>query len=209
MTVWDNIYKDYQKGGEAWATIKEGLIPSFVSFVESNEFNLKRALDIGCGTGKYLVYLKSLGFEVTGIDSSETSIEMTKKLVGEEVSLSCDNMFDFDILKNKYDFIFSISTIHHGRKEQVVDLINRIYDSLSERGKVFITLPDIETSNQWDTFKDHEEIAPGTYVPTIGPEKGLAHSFFAKNEVENIFSRFKDVNIERDEIGRWIIIGEK
>ena len=32
MTVWDNIYKNYQKGGEAWATLSEEIHPLFSKF---------------------------------------------------------------------------------------------------------------------------------------------------------------------------------
>ncbi len=209
MTIWDNIYKDYQRGGEAWATIKEGIIPQFADFIKNNKFNQKRALDIGCGTGKYLVYLKEFGFKTDGIDSSETVIETSRKLVNQESCLGCVNMFNFDIPLNKYDLIYSISTIHHGLKEQVIDLIDKIYNSLLPGGRIFITLPNIEISNKRETIKDHEELAPGTYAPMSGPEKGLAHSFFAKDEIKNILSKFKDLHIELDEIGRWIITAGK
>lgn len=209
MTTWDRIYKNYQKGGEAWATLKEELLPRFVQFVENNKFNIKNALDIGCGTGKYLVYLKELGFDIMGIDSSETAVGMIKEVLQDNTKLECINMFDYEIAKNKHDLIFSISTIHHGLKEDVVKLIKNIYDKLVDGGHIFITLPDIESNKKWNTFKSDKEIAPGTYVPISGPEKGLAHSFFAKEEIEEIFSNFKDVKLELDEIGRWYIMATK
>ncbi|HNV61818.1 MAG TPA: class I SAM-dependent methyltransferase [Candidatus Cloacimonas acidaminovorans] len=209
MTTWDKIYKNYQKGGEAWATLKEELLPRFVQFVENNKFNNKNALDIGCGTGKYLVYLKELGFDVIGIDSSETAIEMTKEALQNSAELECVNMFDYKIAKDKYDLVFSISTIHHGLKKDVTKLIKDIHDKLVDGGHVFITLPDIESNKKWNTFKSDKEIAPGTYAPISGPEKGLAHSFFAKEEIEEIFSNFKDVKLELDEIGRWYITATK
>ena len=31
MTIWDNIYKNYKQGGEAYATLRKGLIPEFLS----------------------------------------------------------------------------------------------------------------------------------------------------------------------------------
>lgn len=209
MTTWDKIYKNYQKGGEAWATLKEELLPRFIHFVENNKFNIKNALDIGCGTGKYLVYLKELGFDVTGIDSSETAVEMTKEVLQDNARLECINMFDYKIAKKKHDLVFSISTIHHGLKEDVVKLIKDIYDKLVDGGHIFITLPDIESNRKWETFKSDKEIAPGTYAPISGPEKGLAHSFFAKEEIEEIFSNFKDVKLELDKIGRWYITATK
>jgi len=209
MTTWDNIYKNYQKGGDAWATLKEELLPRFINFIENNKFKSKNALDIGCGTGKYLTYLKELGFTVEGIDSSETAIDMTREGLRDNSKLNCVNMFDYEISIDKHDLIFSLSTIHHGLKKDVIALINKIYDKLIVGGHVFITLPDLESSKKWNTFKNNKEIEPGTYTPMSGPEKGLAHSFFSKEEIEKIFSNFNNLKLELDEIGRWNIIAIK
>lgn len=209
MTIWDKIYKDFKKGEEAWATLKEGVLPVFSNFVENNKFKFKDALDIGCGTGKYLVYLKDKGFCVSGIDSSETAIEMSKKLVSKDSKIENIDMFKYNIADNKHDLIFSISTIHHGLKKDVSGLVNQIYKKLKVGGFVFITLPDIDSHKKWETFKGNNEISPGTYTPTSGPEKGLAHSFFSKEEIKKMFSNFKNLNIYLDEKGKWNITAHK
>ena len=163
-----------------------------------------KILDIGCGTGKYLKILQAGGFKTDGIDSGETAVEITKKTLGDDSIILCANMFEFDIPKNKYDLVISISTIHHGTKEQVQNLINRIYEAIVENGKIFITVPDFESSKKWNTFKDHEEIAEGTFAPLSGPEKGLPHSFYTKEEAQKLFSKFKDLQLDLDSHGRWV-----
>ena len=208
MTTWDNIYKDYQSGGDAWATLSEGIIEPFIKFINEKEFSNKKAFDIGFGTGKYLAYLKNLGFEVSGIDSSGTAVDITKKILPES-NLQQVNMYSFEILKNQYDLIISISTIHHGTKDQVQSLINEIYLSLIPNGKIFITLPDYGHALNKGLLKDHKEIAFGTFAPLSGPEKGLAHSFYSKDEIVEVFSKYKNVFLKLDEIGRWIITAEK
>jgi len=209
MTIWDNIYKNYQKNGEAWATLSEEIHPLFKQFLNQSNFELKYILDIGCGNGKYLKILQSAGFKTDGIDSSETAIEMTKNILGENSTILCANMFEFDIPKNTYDLVISISTIHHGTKEQVQNLINRIYEAILPNGKIFITVPDFESSKKWNTFKDHKEIAKWTFVPLSGPEKGLPHSFYTKKEVQKLFFRFKNIKFNLDKIGRWVIQASK
>ena len=89
--------------------------------------------------------------------------------------------------------VISISTIHHGTKEQVQNLINRIYEAIVENGRIFITVPDFESSKKWNTFKDYEEVTEGTFAPLSGPEKGLPHSFFTKEEVQKLFSKFNNL----------------
>jgi SAM-dependent methyltransferase len=209
MTIWDNIYKNYQNGGEAWATLSEDIHPLFKQFLEYSEFPLKHALDIGCGTGKYLKLLQAGGFKTDGIDSSETAVEMTKKELGNDSDILCADMFGYDIPKGRYDLILSVSTIHHGTKEQVRRLVNKIYEEIADRGKIFITVPDLESGKKWNTFKEHREIAAGTYAPLSGPEKGLPHSFYTREEIQELFSKFNDLRLELDHRGRWVIQAEK
>jgi len=209
MTIWDDIYKNYQKGGEAWASLSEEIHPLFKQFLSQSNFELKHALDIGCGTGKYLKILQAGGFKTDGIDSSETAVEMTKKTLGDDSMILCVNMFEFDITKNRYDLVISINTIHHGTKQQIQNLINLIYEALVDDGKVFITVPDFKNTNKWNTFKDHEKLAEGTFAPLIGPEKGLPHSFYKKEEVQKLFSKFRDLQVVLDSHDRWVAQASK
>jgi SAM-dependent methyltransferase len=209
MGNWDNIYKKYQQGGEAWATLSEGIDPRFIQLVENNNFTHKKALDIGCGTGKYLAFLENNDFNVTGIDSSPTAVEMTKKLVSPKAVIKTADMYSFKYPKNKFNLVLSISTLHHGSKSQVIKAIKAIHASLVADGKIFITLPNFDASNKWDTFKDDTELEPGTYAPNSGPEQGLPHSFFTKDEVESIFVNFNNLSLELDKIGRWFIVASK
>jgi len=211
MTVWDKIYQDYKSGGEEYATLKKGLIPELVEFIKNNDFKNKNVLDVGCGNGKYLVFLKSLGFEVEGIDSSPTAVEMTREaLGGGDSGILCANMYDYDMPGSRYGLIISIAAIHHGLKKQVNGAIRHIYKALIPGGRFFITLPDNEGSSHWTMMASHKEIEPGTRVPLSGPEKDLPHSAFTKKEIKEMFSEFKNINMTLlADRGRWIVTGKK
>ncbi len=210
MTVWDNIYKKYQQDGEEYATLKKGLIPEFLEFINNHNFSIKRALDLGCGNGKYLVYLRNKGFEVTGIDSSQTAIDMTKEALDGDFEIICADMYNHVLPANNYDLIISIAAIHHGLKKQVVRVIQEIYQALIPGGYFFITLPDNDGSAHWTNMVKHREIESGVRVPLQGPEAGLPHSSFTQEEIKNIFSDFAEVNMYLlADRGRWIISGFK
>jgi SAM-dependent methyltransferase len=210
MTVWDKIYQDYKNGGEEYATLKKGLIPEFLEFIKNNDFKVKKVLDVGCGNGKYLAFLKMLGFEVSGIDSSPTAIEMAKEALGNNYGIICANMYDYQILPSRYGLIISIAAIHHGLKREVIGTIKHIYDALLPGGRFFITLPDNEGSSHWTMMINHKEIEPGTRVPLSGPEKDLPHSAFTEDEIKAMFSDFKRINLQLlSDRGRWIVTGEK
>jgi hypothetical protein len=88
-------------------------------------------------------------------------------------------------------------------------LINIIYEAIVENGKIFITVPDFESSKKWNIFKDHKEVAEGTFAPLLGPEKGLPHSFYTKEEAQKLFSRFRDLQLDLDGHGRWVAQASK
>ncbi|MBP9760616.1 MAG: class I SAM-dependent methyltransferase [Candidatus Magasanikbacteria bacterium] len=209
MTIWNTIYKQFKNGGAAWATLSEEVHPLFTSFVNQSTFEVQSAFDIGCGTGKYLKALQSQGFKTAGIDSSDIAVQMTKSILDDDSDIFCVNMFTFEIPKNRYDFIISISTIHHGTKKSVEQLVNTIYEVLVKNGKFFITVPDFEANKKKNNFKDQEEIEVGTFVPVSGPEKGLPHSFYTKEEAKKLFSKFNNVQVTADSYGRWVIRGSK
>lgn len=206
--VWDQIYKGYQKGGSAWATLEGGLEQHFKDFIERTKFTKRWAFDIGYGTGRYLQYLKLKGFKVFGVDSSSTAHQMTEGNLGISSGLILGDMYEYEIPKDSYDLVLSISTIHHGTKDSVKKALGRVYGSLVEGCYAYITLPIHDSSNEWMAFKDKDEIEPGTYVPHSGPERGLLHSFYKKDEVEELFKGYKTLSVDTVS-GRWHIIAQK
>jgi 2-polyprenyl-3-methyl-5-hydroxy-6-metoxy-1,4-benzoquinol methylase len=209
VTVWDKIYRDKKKIGDISAVPSDRFLPMFRRFLKDSSSGIKHALDIGCGIGKYLKILQSEGFQTDGIDSSETAIEMTNKLLDDHSDIRCVDMFENKIPENKYDLVLSILTLQHGTKQQIEKLVENIYDSIVPQGKIFITLPDIKSSEDWNSFKNRQEIAEGTFVPLSGPEKGLPHSFFSEQEIRKVFSRFQNLKLDADSQGNWIIQASK
>jgi SAM-dependent methyltransferase len=210
MTIWDAIYKNYQNGGPAWASIKEGLHPSFVEFMEQANFEIKNALDIGCGNGKYLLFLNKMGFRITGIDSSPTAISMSKEATKNSGHFIVADMYDYSYPANTFDLVISHAALHHGIKAKVVSLVKTIHGILLVNGRIFLSLPSEDCIQKWATMTGHETLTDGTCIPVQGPEKGLPHSFFSRQEIDEMFAgQYGDLSLQTDDSGRWIITGQK
>jgi len=99
-------------------------------------------LDIGCGNGKSLNILKKFGFQnLYGIDISQEQIEIAKKT--NFFNVKCIGALEF--LKNekeKYDVILLVDVLEHLDLSSSIELINLIYKSLKEKGKLFIQVPN-------------------------------------------------------------------
>jgi SAM-dependent methyltransferase len=176
---------------------------------ERTSFPIKSSLDIGVGDGKYLKYLRDRGFRITGIDSSETAVSIARRNLGKDAALAVADMYEYDIARNEYDFIFSIATIHHGLKEQIESLIARIHEALVPGGSIFVTLPVWDAKDKWKSLKTYTEIAPGTIATLSGPEKRLAHSIYTESEVGTLFARLGNLSVSEDDRQRWIVTAAK
>lgn len=183
-TIWDKIYRERLGTGKKFATIGGELHPMFVDFVESHTFKKKSALDICCGEGRYLKYLKDRGFAVAGIDSSAKAIEVTRKLVGQTKDIEVADMYHYAIEPGKFGFIMSIAAMQHGPKKDIADLIVRIQRALAPGGRIFITLSELYSgAARHSPFK---EIAPGVfYSPSRSGERLNAQFFHEGRSGQN------------------------
>ena len=210
MTIWDAIYKNYQSGGPAWATLKDGLHPSFIEFIEQADFEIKNALDIGCGNGKYLLFLNKLGFSITGLDSSPTAISMATGAAKNSGHFIVADMYDYPYQADAYDLVISHAALHHGIKAKVLSLVGKIHGLLVVKGNLFLSLPSDDCKKNWPTMAGHETLPDGTCIPLQGPEKGLPHSFFSRQEIDELFTgKYGDLSIKLDDSGRWINTDKK
>ena len=72
--TWDSVYKN--KGIVQKQVYK--LIKDCVKLFNKN--NIKKILDLGCGTGRHTIFLAKNGFKVYGIDISQHGLDITKNI---------------------------------------------------------------------------------------------------------------------------------
>lgn len=108
----------------------------------------KKVLDIGCGYGLYVDYLKSKGYLCTGVDMVDQFLEIAKKAkLGNFVKASAENLpfkdsdFDtvllFDILEHGDDLKF-LKEARRVAKKRILIIVPRQVDAiLADSGVVF------------------------------------------------------------------------
>lgn len=107
-----------------------------------------RILEIGCGRGNFLYFLKKNGFaDYTGIDLSPECIEFCRSRgLGEEGRLVAADAFDFlSSRKGEFDAVVMNDVLEHIRKEVIFDFMDAMRSALSPGGKLI--LKTINASN--------------------------------------------------------------
>ena len=209
MRQWDKIFK---QRGKVFTKPQEDL-PRIVKLFKKK--NVKKILDLGCGSGRHIVYLAKRSFEVYGIDIASKGIKITKDWLKREklkANLRVSNIYKkLPYPNNFFDALVSTQALHHNKISNIRKLIKEIERVLKPGGLIFITVSkrgskkDIPKEKLWKL----KFIAPRTFIPLSHDEKGLIHYWFNKRLLRKEFKNFKIHDIWIESEGRhYCLFGE-
>jgi len=120
------------------------------------KFQGQKALDAGCGGGRYTVALKKIGFgEVVGIDISKPGLENCRARLAQKgiegISYKEGTVLDLPFDDESFDFVFSNGVLHHTR-----DLVKGIHELLrvmKKGGHGFLYLIENPGGIYWDVIE--------------------------------------------------------
>jgi len=155
----DNIY-----GGSYDKAHQEKIIEFITKKAPNKKFH--KLLDVGCGPGLYTGEFYKHGYDVTGIDLSQNSIEYAKNNAVEEnldIDYSCNDILEFQTDK-KFNIILMIYDILcNFNYEERQALLNKILNILDTDGLFIFEVPtkfkfnSILDFNHWNYFPEDNE----------------------------------------------------
>ena len=156
-----------------------------------DDYKRKSILDLGCGIGGVLNFLKnSECTDYFGIDSSHEQVEVCKKYITNNIAEI--DLFEFlNSNSKKYNIIFLLDVLEHIQKERIIELLELIKKSLSSNGKLIIRTPNMESFYA----------AYGRYIDfthQIGFTSESLHQVLSEAEFDNI--KFFNSSIGRKRI---------
>jgi ubiquinone/menaquinone biosynthesis C-methylase UbiE len=210
MPTWDELF---QQEEFRWREPHPAVV-EFAKLLQARR--LQRVLDLGCGTGRHLIYLAKEGCEVHGTDISQTGLTYARQWLSQEglaAELKQSDMTAIPYPDGFFDAIISIFVIYHGTVEAMSRAIAEIYRVLRFGGLALLTF----ISTRSYRYGRGEEIEPGTFIPDEGVDAGVPHHYSDRGEVEDLLKKFAILKMELveriDEQGRrhshWEVVVEK
>lgn len=106
----------------------------------------RRGLDVGCGQGAYVARMRSLGFDVSGIDASPGQVRLAARNVGAPEALAVGSVLDIRAANGSFDFLYIINVLHHlGSVEEQRRAFDELFRVLKPGGLLFVH--EINTRN--------------------------------------------------------------
>jgi SAM-dependent methyltransferase len=97
-------------------------------------------LDVGCGSGRDLLWMKKQGFEAIGFEGSPGLAQLARENVGCEVIDGDFETYDFSLFL--VDAIMLVGALVHVPYEQFSNVFENITSAISKHGLVLITLKE-------------------------------------------------------------------
>ncbi len=210
MPTWDELF---QQEEFRWREPHPAVV-EFAKLLKARR--LQRVLDLGCGTGRHLIYLAREGFEVHGTDISQTGLTYASQWLSQEGLVAELKQSDMTVIPYPdgfFDAIISIFVIYHGTVEAMSRAIAEIYRVLRCGGLALLTF----ISTRSYRYGRGEEIEPGTFIPDEGVDAGVPHHYSDREELEDLLKKFAILKMELvekiDEQGRrhshWEVVVER
>lgn len=201
-TVWNEIFKDK---GLVFTTPHEKM-PALAQLLQARA--AQRVLDLGCGSGRHVLYFAQQGFTVYGLDSAPEGIRLTQQALASQnlsAELTLQDIYEpLPYATASIDAIISTQVIHHATIVRIRGLIQELWRVLRFQGVLYITVA--MQKNQGTRF---QEIEPNTYIPLDGREAGLPHYYFTPQTLGREFAAFDVQDIHLDATNHLCLLAVK
>lgn len=123
-------------------------------------------LDFGCGSGRDTKYFLEQGYKVDAIDGSSELCKLASAHTGIKVR---QMLFQELHAKEKYDGIWACASILHVAKNELPDILQRMYNALKSDGTIYASFKygDFEGERSGRYFSDFAEESFGKLVKGI------------------------------------------
>lgn len=95
-----------------------------------------KILDLGCGSGRDLLYFKNKDYEAYGLDNSEELIKLAEEYTNEKI-IKCD--FRNINLNIKFDAIWANASLLHLTINELKSTITKLINHLNKNGTIYMS----------------------------------------------------------------------
>lgn len=103
-----------------------------------------RALDIGCGNGTFLSFLKAHGWQVNGIEISEAAAKVAKEHF--DIDVYIGNVRDAPFDDKSFDFINMSHVLEH--VYDPTEVLRKVRKLLRDDGTVYLEIPNYDSTSR-------------------------------------------------------------
>jgi SAM-dependent methyltransferase len=165
--------------------------------------NVKRVLDLGCGSGWLSIFLAREGFEVVGVDLARHAIELARQWAEQEslsATFEVKDIIELDYPEGSFDAVVANSIFEHLTHELAEKTLRRLNTVVRKDG-LFFGCFDKVGGGPGEYYK----LDDGTHVYTDKGRSGMLLRFFDDNELRELMNDWTIESMDTIESGSRIV----
>lgn len=104
-----------------------------------------RILEIGCGHGSLLAWLRSRGYDdLVGVDASPSDVELANERLGASVVVVGDAGEYLEEHEGSFDVVFAKAVVEHIPRAELLQLVRALSRSLRRGGRAIVDVPNMD-----------------------------------------------------------------
>lgn len=134
LALFDKVYADTEMY-YGWE-----LRPEFTDFAKNTDLNGKTVLDLGCGEGRYSLFLAQLGCKVTSVDASNVALRKLAHIARERnlsIGTVESDLEKYTFEKTRFDIVIAATILDHLGDNLRQKIASGIIETLKTGGIVY------------------------------------------------------------------------
>ncbi|MCL0098968.1 class I SAM-dependent methyltransferase [Dehalococcoidia bacterium] len=175
-STWEEAYRSVKS---LWELEPDHALREYATLVPDGT-----VLDLGVGEGRNALFFAEMGYEVEGVDISQTAVERCverAKKANLKVKAEVRDLKEVDIPQGKYSLIIAAWVLNFFKKTEAEEIIKRIRNGLKKDGFVYIGIFSINDPSYERATKSLKVVEECTF---------FSH-YFTKEEVLSLFAGLK------------------
>ena len=158
----------------------------------------KVVLDIGCGSGRHLLYCLENGYFPIGIDLSKVALEQAKSYLSKKkykidknYKLICSNSKNIELKTCSIDYVISHGTLDSMPTEDILNSVEEIFRVMKFGSLGYVDLISDKVKREGKFLNKYDQLIIERH------EKNTVQSYFNLGRIKQILKKFKIINIYR------------
>lgn len=167
------------------------------------KYQVKKVLDLGCGSGWLSIFISKYGFDVTGIDTAKPAVELGKLWAQEDnsnVNLLVGDILNLPFQEGSFDAVVCNSVLEHLRMDQAKILFDKIHKVLADKGFLFGCFDRVGTGKG-----EYYELNDSTHIYTDEMRKGMMLRNYSDEELKGLLVNFDILSFDKNNYGSRLV----
>ena len=181
--MWDKSYKNTK---QLW-----GFDPDMKLMQYFDLIKIGNVLDLGIGEGRNSIPFAFTGFNIDGVDISETALNRCKEKfieLNSTINLESSDLRDYEIKKNNYTLIIAANVLNFFKKSEIDLIIEKAKDGLQEGGILYLNVFSTLEPNYESLKLNQKQIEENTFY---NKDRDSNMHYFTQEEIIEYFSDFE------------------